>query len=57
MMGDVVVVDAPAADAIAKMLGVPDGWSLTKLAKGYAAYNSGDRITFFENKSDFEEDE
>jgi len=58
-LGDIVVMDGgPGAAMIAKLLGVPDGWHKTKVGpKCWAAYNAGDRLTFFGSEMDFEEDE
>jgi len=55
VLGDVIVLDAFDGMAeLAKILGIPDGWKLTKVNGGFAAYNSGDRMTFFSNKDDFD---
>jgi hypothetical protein len=47
----------PMIAAIARVCKIPDGWKLTKIGDMWAAYNSGDRLTFFANESDFEADE
>jgi hypothetical protein len=43
---------------LAKMLGLPDGWKLTKIKNGlWGAYSAGDRLTLFTNASDFVADD
>lgn len=53
----VVLDDNPAVRMLAEILGVPDGWRITKVAGGYAAYNSGDRFTFADYRDDIGEDD
>lgn len=63
--GKIVVLEAPAADMLAEILEIPDGWQLTPISQGpnnhsrpdvYVAYNKGDRLTFFEDEKDFDAD-
>lgn len=53
----IVMDDNPAVKMIAETLGIPDGWKMVPLGDGYAAYNSGDRLTFFKNARDFQADD
>jgi hypothetical protein len=58
VLGDVIVIDAfEGMDELAAILGIPDGWKMTKVKNGFAAYNKGDRMSFFTNDRDFEPDE
>ena len=55
--GDMIIITNPAlAKIFAETLGVEDGWKLTTLNKGFAAYNSGDRLTIMSDKKDYEEE-
>lgn len=58
-LGDNLTIDGgPAAAMLARMLAIPDGWHKTKVgAKCWAAYNAGDRLTFFTHEMDFQEDD
>ena len=47
----------PMIALIAKALGIPDGFKATKVGGLWAAYNSGDRLTFAENKDELMGDE
>lgn len=49
--------DNPITKKLAKVLGVKDGWDLTPVGGMFAAYNSGDRLSIFEKKEDYEPDE
>ena len=52
--GKILVIESPAADMLAEMMQIADDWKLIPLAKCFVAYNSGDRITFFEDEKDYE---
>lgn len=58
--GTIIVLDddkTTQASKFAKLLGVPNGWKLTKVGAGFAAFNSGDRLTLYSDKRDYESNE
>lgn len=56
--GTTIIIDGiKEIGELAELLGIPKGWKLTKVGKVYAAFNEGDRLTFFTDKRDFEPDE
>jgi hypothetical protein len=57
--GNIFVLDADQNVAqFAAMLGVPSGWKLTQIKNGlWAAFNEGDRLSFFTSQSDFQPDD
>ena len=58
VLDDVFVLDGSRiVGKLAEALGVPDGWKVTKVGPAYAAFNSGDRLTFFKNQRDFQPDD
>lgn len=58
LVGDMMnIPKGPFAEMLAEILGIPKGWKLTKIGKGYAAYQEDDQLCFFASKSDFSEDE
>jgi hypothetical protein len=51
--GDMVIIDSEQyAEEIAAILGVPAGWTHTRVGKGWAAFNPGDRLTLAQFKED-----
>ncbi len=57
-LDDVITIDAnDSVGKLAAMLGIPDGWKPTRVGNIWAAFNSGDRLTFFKNKGDFQADD
>jgi hypothetical protein len=54
-LGDVIVLHGggKALEALAKMLGIPDGWKKVKVKTGIWAAYDGDRLTFFNKELDF----
>ena len=56
--GEIITITGKGASVLAKYLQIKDGWKLQRIEPGaghnLAAYNSGDRLTFFANKNDFE---
>lgn len=54
-MGHMLILDDtnPMIGALAAALKVPDGWKLTAVGNIFAAYSSGDRLSFMMHKDDF----
>lgn len=56
VLGEMLVIDdGKIAKALAKTLHVDDGWDLVDIGNGlFAAYNAGDRLTFYTNHRDYD---
>lgn len=51
-LGEIIILEGPLVSELAKMLGLGEDWKLKK-ASADAAYD-GQRLSFFENKKDFQ---
>lgn len=56
LRGMMITIDGKEGDALAKLLGIPGGWKLKTIGKGFVAYNEGDRLTFFTDRNDYQDE-
>jgi hypothetical protein len=54
LSGDMVNFEGgPVAEKLAEILGIPEGWKMVKVGKGYGAYMKGEQLCIFADQKDF----